>query len=285
MKLSRQFILGFLASFSWAVFIIIERGLLKNGENPYALLFWIELLSFPLWLILSLRNRKDIKLINTKVIVSLFTIGVFGAIGTNLLEYLALQSTTAINFSLLNRTVIVFTFIFAYFAFHEKITLKKIILSILIIAGSFLLITNGQGIRLMKGDIYTILEAACIAFVNNILIKFTVSKIHPDLSAAVSYYFALIPILLLSYFNQGLNAPKSWFWVICLVVLSIAISQFRNRGYKIATASFMTMMMSFTSVSVAILSLIFLGESISLIQLAGGILIVSSGIMAEKLKI
>ncbi|KKR30218.1 MAG: hypothetical protein UT62_C0018G0001, partial [Parcubacteria group bacterium GW2011_GWC1_39_8] len=57
-------------------------------------------------------------------------------------------------------------------------------IAIIIVFGSYLLTTGGQGLVFGIGDIYTLLMAASAAFIANILIKHTVSKMHPDLSAS-----------------------------------------------------------------------------------------------------
>lgn len=282
---NRRFIFGFLAAFFWAISIVISRYVFNQGENPYTMAFWTALLASPVWLYHLTKHKTEVKDLNSKVIASLIIIGVVGSIGISLMEVLALKNTTAINFSFLIRSVVVFTAIFALVAFKEPLTKKKIILITLIMLGSFLLVTRGKSIALRPGDMFTLIEAAAIAFVNNILIKFTVSKIHPDFSAAITFFIGLIPIIIFTIANNAVRLPINWFVILTVVACDILLVQTRNRAYKIATASYVTMMMSFTPVLATLFAFITLRESMTIVQLLGGGFIVLAGISAEKLNI
>ena len=282
---SKKFIFGLSAAIFWAIAIVAARFIFQQGESPYTFVFWTTIAAIPAWSLYLIKHNKEFKILRGKLILSLLIIGVVGSIGINIMESLALKNTTAINFAFLVRAIVVFTVIFAYIFFKEPITTKKSLLILIILAGSFLLVTKGTAIKLQRGDLYTLIVAATIAFVNNILVKFTVSVIHPDLSAALVFFIGLAPITLFAYLNQGLKMPLSWPIIFLVVICNVLLVQFRNRAYKIATASFVTMMMSFTPVITAGLSLIILKETLSLIQIAGGALIVSAGILAQRMKI
>jgi len=283
--ISKKFFFGFSAAFFWAISIVVSRYVFQRGEDPYTMVLWTSLGAVPIWLYYAGKNQKQIYSLDKRVLLSLAVIGIAGSIGVSLMEVLALKYTTAINFSFLIRSVVVFTIFFAFVAFKEQITLKKLILVILTILGSFFLITKGQSLSLQRGDIFTLIEAAMIAFVNNILIKYTVSKIHPDFSAAMSFFIGLAPIIVFAYFANAIKWPLSWSVILIVVVCDVLLAQSRNRAYQLGTASFVTMMMSFTPVLVTLMAFLFLHESMTPVQLAGGILIVSAGVAAEKLKI
>ena len=51
-----------------------------------------------------------------------------------------------------------------------------------------------------------------------------------------------------------------------------------NRTLKVATASYMTMMSMVTPVLVSLLAIIFLGETLAWVQVAGAGIIISSGV-------
>jgi drug/metabolite transporter (DMT)-like permease len=282
---STKFLFGLSAALFWAFAIVASRFIYNQGESPFTLVFWSSIGAIPVWFIHTLRHQNEMKKVNGKVLMSLLIIGLIGSVGISLMEGLALKHTTAVNFAFLIRMIVVFTIFFAWIFFKEPVTPKKLILVGLILTGSFLLVTKGGGVRLQLGDIFTLIEAATVAFVNNILIKFTVSQIHPDLSAALSFFVGLIPITIFAYLNGGLRIPISWLVVFLVVVCDILLVQFRNRAYKVASASFVTMIMSFTPVITAGLSFTLLNESLLPIQLFGGSMIVLAGIFAEKLKI
>jgi drug/metabolite transporter (DMT)-like permease len=284
-KVSKGLIYTFPGAILWAFSIVIVRYILNHGENPYTLVFWSSLISFPVWLLLFCHHLADLKKLTYQNYGLLCLIGVISSIGIDIIEVLALKYTTAVNFSFLIRSIVLFTIIFAWIFFKEKITAKKLVLVFLILAGSFLLTTQGKGFVFQKGDIFTLIEAATIAFVNNILVKVTVSKMHPDLSAAGTSLFSLLPIVIIAFLNNAIRFPIFPFWIALNSLLMILFLRLRNRGYQVSTASFVTMILSFTPVMVCFLSVLILKEGLTLIQAFGGIMIISTGILAEKLKI
>lgn len=284
-RVSKGLVFSLGSSFLWACGIINTRLLLKTGENPLNLTVWINLFAVIPWLLLFQKHTEGFKKLSLKSIFLLVFIGIASSIGINYLQSLALSNTSAVNFSFLYRTIVIFTIIFAWIFFKEKITRNKLFLVVTILVGSYLLTTKGQDISLSLGDIYTLLMAASAAFIANILIKHTVSKMHPDLSGSVTSVVAVITLLLFSNLTGVFKIPQQ----ILLVVLGSAIYfmqiMLRNRAYKAATASFVTMVFSLTPFFVAVLSYPILNERLDWIGLLGGVIIVSSTILAEKFKI
>jgi len=285
MNLRRGFIFSLATSICWALVLVITRFLLLNGENPLNLVVWLNTISLPLWIYLFSRHKNEYHRLSNKDKTLLIIIGILGSVGINYLQSLALKNTPAVNFSFLYRTVVVFTIFFAWIFFKEKITRGKLFIAIIIVFGSYLLTTGGQGLVFGIGDIYTLLMAASAAFIANILIKHTVSKMHPDLSASAIAIVTLISLLILSVITRQLSYPSGIILISLAALISFFQVRFRNRAYQVATASFVTMIVSFTPVFVSLLSFPLLGERLDPIQLLGGGLIVSSGVLAEKLKI
>ena len=83
--------------------------------------------------------------------------GLISTVGIGITEALALRYSQAINYSFLIRTVILFTFCLHTFS-GRKLTLKKIVLAIVILFGSYLLIAQGQKLVFSAGDIFTLIE-------------------------------------------------------------------------------------------------------------------------------
>ncbi len=283
-KPSKGLLFALSASSIWACGIVVGRYILKAGENPLNLTAWVSLMTFIPWLFLFQRHVQEFKRLSHKNIVLLAFIGIAASMGINYLQALALANTSAVNFSFLYRTVIIFTIVFAWIFFKEKITRKKILLLVFILGGSYLVTTNGQGFSLSPGDLYTLLMAASAAFISNILIKHTVSKMHTDLSGSVTSIVACLSLLFLATMTHVLRVPQQLFWVFITSVLYFAMIMFRNRAYKIATASFVTMIFALTPFFVTILSFIFLRETLEPVQLIGGLLIVGSAVLVERYK-
>ena len=262
-KVSQGFKYTFLAAFCWAISIILTKFIFNLGEDAYNLSFWGSLLALPYWFIALKRGKIKPKSVNAKDWLILIGIAFISTVGTSVTENLAIKHGSAVNFSFLFRTVILFTMIFAYFFLGEKLTLKKFILAGLIISRAYLLTSNGQKLVLTKGDIFTLTEAALVAFGNNILGKIATSRLGPTISASTTMIMGFIPLALIAMFNRSLAWPVSWPLLMVMVGINLLITVFRYRGLQQASATFVTMVFSFTPVMVAFMAIPLLKESLS----------------------
>ncbi len=284
-KMNKGLLFAVTSSFLWACSIVNSRYLLSHGEEPLNLTIWIGLAMVIPWAFLFKRHVNAYKALSTKFKLYLVGIGIASSIGINYLQALALANTSAVNFSFLYRTIVVFTIIFAYIFFKEAITIKKWFLTLLILTGSYLLTTGGQVIALTRGDIYTLLMAASAALVANILIKHTVSRMHPDLSGSAISIVSAASLLIFGYLSGSLKLPVNILMILVGAAFSFTLTMARNRAYTFSTASFVTMIFSLTPVFVALLSYPLLGERLTPVEIVGGAIIVGSTFLVEKFKI
>lgn len=283
--MSQKFKFTFLAALFWAISIVMARYIFRMGENAYNVAFWTTVLAVPYWFFILLKQKQELSQATKKDWLILLGMGVISTIGVNITEAFALKYSPAVNYSFLIRTVILFTMIFAYLFLGEKFTLKKVILAILILTGAYLLTTKGQIIAFTKGDIFTLIEAALIALGNNVFGKMATNRMSTDLSASASFLIGVAPLAGLAFFNRAIAMPKSFTLILLLSLLYILITVFRFNAYKHATATYVTMVFSFTPVFVAFMAIPFLHEILTPIQIVGGVLIVLAGVAVEKLKI
>ena len=90
---------------------------------------------------------------------------------------------------------------------------------------------------------------------------------------------------MIALFKGAIAIPQMPVLVLLFAIINAFVITFRFLAYKHATASYVTMIFSLTPVSVFILAVPFLGESITPVQIIGGILIILAGIATEKLNI
>jgi drug/metabolite transporter (DMT)-like permease len=283
--MSKGFIFTFSAALGWAISIVIARFVLRAGENAYNVAFWTTVLATPYWLYILLRKKTELKNITKKDWSLLLGMGLVSTIGVNITEAFALKYSPAMNYSFLIRSVILFTILFAYLFLGEKLTLKKITLAILILTGAYLLTTKGQLIAFTLGDIFTLSEAALIALGNNVFGKMATNRMSTDLSASGSFLIGVVPLALIALMNNAVAIPKSFSLILLLTLIYVILTNLRFNAYKHATASYVTMVFSFTPVFVSFMAIPLLQETMAPIQIAGGVLIVLAGIAVEKLKI
>jgi len=128
----------------------------------------------------------------------LIAIGLINGVLVAIIEILALQHSSAINYAFLIRTVSIFAIVFAAVLLKEKLTLKKLLLISFIMVGSYFVTAQDQKIVLSWGDVFTLMEAILLAFGNNILGKKIVHRIDPQLSAAISFLIGAMPVIIIS---------------------------------------------------------------------------------------
>lgn len=286
MTISKGFTYTFLASIFWAISIIIAKLILREGENAYSIAFWTTILAIPYWVFVATRRKDEIKQTTKKDHLILLGMGLISTVGTTITEAFAIKYSPAINYAFLMRSVILFTIVFAYLFLGEKLTLKKIILASLILVGAYLLTTNGQKIAFTTGDLFTLAEAALVAFGNNVLGKMATSRMSTSLSSSASFLVGVIPIIVIALLNQAIAIPNSLFFIVLLTISYLLGTVARFKAYQNASATYITMVYSFTPVFVSIMAVFLLGEAmITPIQILGGVLIISAGVAAEKLKV
>jgi len=284
-KISKGLFFSLAIAVIWACSLVNSRYLLTLGENPLNLTVWMSMFEFIPWVFIFNKHTKEFTALSWRYKLLLVGIGIVSSVGIDYLQTIALSHTSAVNFSFLYRTVVVFTIILAYFFFKEQITKKKWLLAGLILFGSYLLTTNGHGIHLTIGDFYTFLYAASAAFITNILIKHTVAKMHPDLSGAAISIISTTTLVTLALIRSKIYIPQHLPLIILGSILSISVTAVRNRAYQNATASFVTMIVSLTPVFVAFLSYPLLHERLGVVETIGGLIIIGSTFFVEKFKI
>lgn len=279
------FLLSLSAAFLWACQIVIFRYQITVGENPYTLALWSTAIELPFWSSVLIRKRTEFAKLSLRTVAVFGLIGFGGSIAIGLMENLAIANTTATNFAFLIRTVVLFTILFSALFFKEPITRKKMIMAGTILAGAYFLNIQNGSFNLKLGDIYTLIEAASIAFFTNILVKKLVTRLDPDFTAGATFVAGTI-FLAVVLWIQKTPLLLNNVWLLMLYSLcNVVFARIRNRAFQHATSTFVTMIMSFTPVFVLIISSVILGERMTIIQLLGGGLIVLTGFMAEYLKI
>lgn len=278
-------IFALLGALTTSCSVVLFRFLLRNGENPLNLSVWVNMLSLPVWIFLFQKHTSEFRKLSSRDIALLIFIGIAGAMGINYLQFLALKNTTAVNFAFIYRTVTVFTVLFAWIFLKEKITWIKGLLVAFIIIGSYLVTTEGKMINLTIGDFYSLLMAASAAFISNILVKHTVSKMHPDLSGSVATIVGCASLLILGLLMKIIKIPNGFLLVLLGSVFYFCLIMFRNRAYLHASASFVTMVFALSPLFVSVLSFFFLGEVLKPVQLIGGAIIILATIFAERFKV
>lgn len=278
-------ILALSAAFLWAVNIVITKYIIKAGENPINVVFWVAVISLPFWLGRFAMKKEEARKASKKDYLVLLLMGIIGTLLVSIIQIYALKYSQAINYSFLIRSVMIFTIAFAAIFLKEKITVKKVVLTVLILAGSYLVATSGKIISLSIGDGLTLLNAALIAFGNTILGKIAAKTMSSGLSASGSFLFGFVPIVAITFLTGSFALPHALWLILLLSVFGILSTIVRFRAYQHCTASFLSMIYSMTPVFITLMAFFLLGETLTTIQVIGGLLIIFGGIYAERTRI
>jgi len=192
------YIFALIATAIWSGNFIVARDL-SETIPPISLAFWRWIIAFLAITPFAIKSLlKDWKLFKKHFLYLIIT-SVFGITIFNTLIYVAGQTTTAINLSLISITFPIFIIIISRFLYKEKITLHKILGIILVGIGVILIITKGSPavlfeLTFFKGDLWMLL-AAIIFAVYSILLKHKPKEIN-----VLSFQYATFSLGLLMLF-------------------------------------------------------------------------------------
>lgn len=169
------YIYAILATAIWSGNFIVARGL-NEALPPVSLAFYRWTVGLVVVLPLAARALYKERKVVQDNIGFLLLASFFGVTIFNTLIYVAAQSTTAINLSLIAITFPVFIIILSRIFFGEAITFAKIIGIIVVALGVVLLLTKGDISRLTQisfaiGDLWMLVAAITFAIYSVLLRK------------------------------------------------------------------------------------------------------------------
>jgi drug/metabolite transporter (DMT)-like permease len=210
------------------------------------------------------------------------------------LSIIGISLTDVINAGFLVKLTTVSTILLSWVIIKEKFTFLKVVVVVAMIFGAYLLTTKGQNLLPRVGDLFILGACFCWSLGSVLVRRFLKTQaVNADVItlqkplAGLLVFGALIGI---SVFNPATlgnlnNVLKCCTFVpsyniyaigsgICLAMAWIYL----YRTLQFATASYMTLMSMVTPIIVSVLALIFLDESLVLVQIIGAGMIILSGV-------
>jgi drug/metabolite transporter (DMT)-like permease len=288
-----------LFTFFWATQVFVTKIAFIKGIDvvPFAIQSSILTIFIVSLYIFVFKKNKLTKISGTIIIWLLIASAIHGGLGI-FLSNVGINLTSAINAGFLIQFSTVTTAILAWIILKEKMTASKALTIIMIMIGTFFLITKGKLDSPAIGDVFILF--ACLSWsTGNVLIRMILKKNTIDSDVATFFrplgglplflilvlMSPLYPQKLQPFFQANLFNFNLIFYVFLNAFFTLFLWIFLNKTLKIASASYMTMMSSLTPLIVAILALVFLRESLLPIQYLGGFLILISGLVTHFLKI
>jgi len=208
----------------------------------------------------------------------------FFLISAYLASTYGLRFTSSINYSFIIKSNLIFIPLLAFFFLQEKITKEKIYLAIIFFIGIYLVTTRGQFILPRLGDLLIIMAAfffSSFTIINKKLAK----MLEPEIiSWGVTSCTAVFALILIFIMKINVFSSIGLLYVLLAGLAEALIILFINKTIRITNMTYYVMMTMFAPVINLILGILFLNETINSIQLLGGVVLIISGMMVQRLR-
>jgi drug/metabolite transporter (DMT)-like permease len=273
--------LGF--CFFFALQIVLQKKFLTTQINPLQMNFFMSLSSFTLLTIYGMIfNKKIFSLKLERSTIKFFLLATFLWIAADISAIYGLKLSSSVNYSILSRTTVFFTYFIAVMFFNESFYVNKVISIFLTLIGSFLVVYNFKSsININTGDLLFLGFAVFNSFSG--LFR---QKIPKNLSAIHLTYL----MFGLSTFTLGgltfFLAPLKVFIIPQIIILISILGLFGftlvNYSIQKGGASFFSVVSSLLPLFTAIFSFFILKSIPSMNQYIGGLIIIISIYIFQK---
>jgi len=250
---------------------------------PIGLSFWRWLFAAVMLFPFILHRKRSIKHIFQHNITNLLLLGAL-IIGATTLVLIALNSSSAINVSIINTIQPILTIIFARIFMKQKLLTIQIAGILLSCIGVLIMISNGQldiliSLQFNKGDLLALL--AMCGFAGYAI---NVYRIPEDLNVVESLFgiivlgcLVLLPFYLLeSYFYKPVPISLTSLWAIPVLALLVSVFSMLiwNFGNQTVGPARATVFINLIPVFGIILATTLLGEQLFLSHILGAVCII-----------
>ncbi|MGQ9722836.1 MAG: DMT family transporter [Candidatus Jordarchaeum sp.] len=241
------------------------------------------------FMLIILKFRKELKQLFTKELLkNLFLIGFFGTFLSSILFFIGSTMTSGINASILLQTEPIYSIVLSFFLLGELIRKKQIALTLLILSGTIIVVYNGV-LSINMGDILILLTPFAWQ-IGHVLARKTFEKTSTYVVATGRVLYGGILLLILSLIPgfgeyQFLTDPGIMLLFLFQgIVVYIGSMIVWYEAIKRINLSKATGIIAPYPVFSVILAWIFLGETISVYQLAGLAIIITGIILLSRVR-
>jgi Permeases of the drug/metabolite transporter (DMT) superfamily len=264
----------------------IIGGLSVNLIGPVLLVLLASIMGF-IYFLKDSKTKPIWAMFDRKYILKYFLISNLGNALPFCAMLYALKWTTPANIAILNQVEMLYSLLFCAIFLKEKITLKQIVASFLIIAGATILMFEKGLTPHLKGDLIVVF---CVWMfqASHILIKKLPRKIDDNLICAAKNFYS-IPVLIILMFLFEPNPVLSYEPILFLVLVYMGVIRYglsynlwvyaiRNLPLAKTTA----VALSFPALTL-VLSVIFGYDKFSLYNISGLVLTMAGALWLNQL--
>lgn len=284
-RLLNSLISIFFLSFS----IFFRKKALLFFTNNFSLVLWFMVtINLTLFFNLLLFQKNSFRKISTTCLPQLHLIFCSGCclLTFYTLATFGLNLVSSINYSFVSRSTLIFSIILAYFFLNEKMNMGKFLLLISFCLGIYIFSTEGRRIILKSGDLLILI--ATFSFSSYAIFQKKLCRdLPPNITSWVATLISVIVIIIVNIILKIRFLPQHPEGLIYILFAGMAEAMavlFLNRTIYFSSVSYYSMMSMLTPLLNVFLGIFFLNESLSTMQIVGGLILIFSGIMVQKIK-
>ncbi|MDM5335087.1 DMT family transporter [Ureibacillus composti] len=286
------FVLLIIATLLWGGNFVIGRAV--TGEiPPFTLAFLRWCLAFLVFLPICYKQfKRDWQQIKAHWPIVL-VLALTGVAAFNTLVYIGVYSTTSINASLMNSTTPIFIYILSFIFLKERLTKFQMIGTAISLIGVIFILSGGslesiQHFHFNKGDLIVLLAVFCWS-IYSLLVKQFSDRLPGYSTFLVTIAIGaimLLPFTIYEWFT--LSGPIVWsgktIGAILYVGILASIVAFLswNKGVVQLGANRASIYLNFIPVFATIFATLFIGESLQLAQIIGGLAVICGVILTNR---
>ncbi|WP_078380042.1 DMT family transporter [Sutcliffiella halmapala] len=268
-----------LTSFLWAGNFIVGKQLVDHASPMTLTIIRWAIAVVCLFPIVWWKEKKLVP--QKKALFPLIIMGITGAALFNVLQFLALEKTTATNIGLISTLITVSIAVFSYIFLKEKINSLQILSMVFSLFGVILVLSKGNihyllSFQFNTGDLW-MLAAVCIWGIYSVCSKWVSSSTSPMMAILYSGIFGLLFLLpfnatdlKISNINASFIGALAYTGVISTVVCMVLW----NIGVQKLGATTSGLFLNFNPIFTVILAFFLLGEQLTWIQAVGSCIVI-----------
>lgn len=226
-----------------------------------------------------------------KALLPLFLMGVTGVVLFNILQFIALEHTSATNIGLISTLNMISIAVFSVILLKEKIRPLQIAAMGVSLFGVVIVLTKGNAellasLQFNKGDLF-MLAAVCIWGIYSVCSKWAMAFVSPMMATLYSGVFGvavLLPFNMADFTVVDINASFVYSILYTGVVSTVVCFVLWNIGVQKLGATTSGLFLNFNPIFTALLAFLLLGETMTGAQVLGSILVIAGCVFFSYFK-
>ena len=280
-----------IAPFLWSTNVIVGK-ILVTGVSAWTMVAVRVFVTAAALAVLLKYFEKEHPRPSKRDCLLLLAMGGTGVFGFNILTYIALRYTTAVNNAMINAFYPALATVFSFMMLKEGFDTNKLIGLVLSLTGILLITFRGSwstliALQFNPGDALSFLATACWA-VYSVMVKMVSRNLSALAVTGYSTFWGLaciVPFELVQWAG-GARALLSWQAIVALLYLGIfagvAATLLWNRGIQEVRPGKSAYFYNLLPVYAAFLAILFLGEKIYWYHIVGSLAVIGGVLFGSR---